>query len=443
MAVKKRYFSLTTKGGNSFQPDGQCLKFTDKLVNIGETADCDVRYDSGASKPEYFASIIRNDDDESWRIVLRSSHTDILVDGKGSIGYAYQLENGDIVRFEGQSQALQFHTHFDDKYQEPAVRHSLWQWIAAVACLLFIVAFVWYFNSRPTAAINEKDIEPFEESIFLVKVDSAQLKLVTPDSEELLRPTKSLSEDTPTGTAFLTSDHLLVTARHCVEYWIGSNLDLTTKVADLPKDDIVRWAIDAETFNQRSHADSTMLIDVFFSIYDFLGGKRYSFALSDSCVHVNRSKDGLFTLADFSQDYYWRSIRPYFSDSQMELGDILWIEGIPDTSQIEIATIKDLEQVKKGQRLMIYGYPITGMSDRRATFAEGVIKHPASPATENLVFEANINHGFSGGPLFTRTDRGVAVVGVVSRVDSISSGIYKRAVPITEISITEGGQNHE
>ena len=436
MAIKKRYFSLKAKGGNAFIPDGKRFKFTQNTVNIGETADCDIRYTNVSTLPDYYASILCDDENDSWYIVARSSDVPIHISGKGNIGFAQTLTDGDVIQFEGQEMTLLFRTHYDDKYEDTEEKHHLWQWVVAIACCLLAAVLTWQLNQP--SPITEADVAPLEESLFLVKVDSVQHKL----NEKLIRPTLVLNDNVPTGTAFLTTDSILVTARHCVEYWIGDNLDLTTKVADLADDDIIRWAIETETYNQTSHPDSMMTLEVFFSVYDFMGEKRYSFSSTDSIVHFNRSRDGVFILADFNDEYYWRSIRPYFKDTQMELGDILWIDNLSEAGKIVIATPQDMKQIHKGSRLMIYGYPITGMNDRRATVTEGVIKHDASPTTENLVFEANINHGFSGGPVLTKTSHGIVAAGVVSRVDSISSGIYKRAVPITEV-YTKIEENHE
>ena len=49
-----------------------------------------------------------------------------------------------------------------------------------------------------------------------------------------------------------------------------------------------------------------------------------------------------------------------------------------------------------------------------------------------MQFDANITHGFSGGPVFVRTDDRIVAAGVVSKIDS-DNGIYKKAVPVTEI----------
>lgn len=432
MKERKQYISLRFKGGNTYHQNGKRLKLTERIVNIGETADCDVRYEADGLQPEYYASIIQNEDGKSWRIVKRSQHIDISIAGNGTVGYAHQLSDGDIIQFDNQQMALSFHTHDDDQWDEKG-QNNVWQWaIAGLLGLVAIVAVALNMVNRQEG-ISGKDVEPLEESVYLVKVDSVRRMLVANGTTECLPPTKVLEGDAPTGTAFMTTDGKLVTARHCVEYWIGTNLDLTTKVSDLKEDNIVRWAIEAETFNQQHELDSVLQLQVYFSLYDFMGNKKFSFASTDKQVHINKEKDGIFMLADFSQDYYWRSIRPYFKDRQMELGDILWIDGLNEQGKVKMANRQQIQDVKNGTRLMICGYPMTGIGDKRVTFTEGTIRRHASAETENLFFESNINHGFSGGPVLMKAGSGIVAIGVVSRVDSISSGLYKWAVPISEV----------
>lgn len=438
MKEQKHYFSLRLKGGNAYHLQGKRLKLTDRIVNIGETPDCDVRYESDGEQPDYYATIILNEDGKSWRIVKRSQHIDISIAGKGTIGYAHQLADGDIIQFSDQSMALCFYSHYDDKYDEDEKKIP-WQWVAAgVSALMVMMAVAVVFGNK-RGGISNEDVEPLEESVYIVKVDSVRQVLVANGVEECIAPAKVLAGDAPTGTAFLTTDGKLITARHCVEYWIGTNLDLTTKVAALAEDDIVRWAIETETFNQLHDKDSVRQLQVFFSLFDFMGNKKYSFASTDEQVHMNKDKDGVFMLADFTQDYYWRSVRPYFKDRQMELGDILWIDGIKEEGKVSLAGPEQMQNVKNGTKLMICGYPMTGIGDKRMTFTEGAIRRNAQTDSENLFFESNINHGFSGGPVLMKDGSNVVAIGVVSRVDSISSGLYKWAVPISEVR----GKKHE
>lgn len=448
MKTQKHYFSLRIKGGNAYHSNGERKKLIEPVVNIGETADCDIRFDAGVMVPEYYATIIRNDDGKSWRIVRRSQHVDVQILGKGSIGYVSQLNDGDLIRFEQQADGtrsegmtLCFHGHFDDRYDEEG-REDVWKW--AVAGLIGLVAIIALaLNVNRQDGIVAADVEPLEESIFLVKVDSVCRTLVINGNERQVPPMKTLQHETHTGTAFLTTEGMLVTARHCVEYWIGEQLDLTTKVSELDEDDIVRWAIETESFNQTHLGDSLMRLKVFFSLYDFMGSKKYVFCSTDSHVHINTEHDGVFMLADFTQDYYWRSVRPYFTDRQMELGDILWIDGVGEKGKVQLADKTELEHVKSGTRLMVCGFPMTGIGDKRMTFTEGTIRRKAAATAENLFFESNINHGFSGGPVLMKVSHDVVAIGVVSRVDSISSGLYKWAVPVSEVRREKGEVKRE
>lgn len=430
MKEKKHYISIKPKGSNAYHQNGKRLKISERIVNIGEMADCDVRYESNGLQPDYYASIIQNEDGKEWRIVKRSQHVDVSILGKGSIGYACQLADGDLISFDHQPMVLCFHKHFDDQYDNQK-NEDFWQW--AIIGLLGLITFIAFaLNLNRKESICAADIEPLEESVYLLKVDSVCRWKSRLGQKDQIRPTKVLLSEVPTGTAFLTDGGKLVTARHCVEYWIGENLDLTTKVSEMSDENIVRWAIETETYNQTWLPDSAMQLEVYFSLYDFMGNKKYSFSSADERVHIKTERDGVFMLADFNHDYYWRSIRPYFVDRQMELGDILWIDSIPERGSIHLASKEEMEQVKNGTNLMICGYPMTGIGDKRMTFTEGTIRRHASEV-ENLFFESNINHGFSGGPVLMKSGSDVVAIGVVSRVDSISSGLYKWAVPVSEM----------
>ena len=439
MKERKHYFSLRCKGGNAWHENGTSIKLTAKAVNIGETADCDVRFDADGYEPDYYATILQNEDGKSWRIVRRSQYAEISVEGHGPIGIAHQLKDGDILHFGAQQMGLQFNEHYDNRYDTDERKKRVWPWIAVAAVFLVGIAF-FLNNMRADDSISMNDVAPLEESIYLIKVESVEQVKIVNGRDTIVCNTKKLTDNAPIGTAFLTTDGRLVTARHCVEYWIGYNLDLTTKVDDMDDDDIVRWAIDTESFNHGNEEDTVKMMRVHFSVYDFMGEKRSSFCSTDSCVHINREHDGVFMLADFNNEYYWRTVRPYFEDREMELGDILWISGIEGTGKIE--TLDDIKtnNIKRGTRIIICGFPMTGNGDKRAVFAEGTIMQDIDDSNKNIVFEGNINHGFSGGPLLMKTSDGIKAIGIVSRVDSVSSGIFKWAVPITEIGLKKGGE---
>lgn len=432
MNEPKWYFTLQARGGNLYHPDRHVFICTERTFHIGETADCDVRFEPCHHTPAYYATIVRNDDGQSWRIVKRGD-VGIHIDGRSDAGYVTQLHDGDVLGFEGQEQTFRFHAYHDSRYAERTVAVRRWPWVAAITALFALIAVLAFWRGTPQQGISEQELTDYEASLFCIRVDSVQYIEQTPEGETLLRPTKIMGNEVPSGTAFLTQDSALVTARHCVEYWLGTHLDLTTKPSRLPEDDVVRWAIEAESFNQNRTSDDTLqILRVYFSAYDFLGERRYSFVSTDSNVHINRQHDAIFPLADFEDDYYWRSIRPYFTESNMSLGDQLCVTHMPEAGMFTLATADEISAIKRGGQLQVCGYPITSMDSRRVTFASGTVKQDMTSAPGCIFFESNINHGFSGGPVLQRTPRGIVCVGIVSRVDSISSGLYKWAVPVSE-----------
>lgn len=451
MKERKWYCSLTPKDSNAYHRKGRRLKLTERTVNIGETADCDVRYepllydDSTAQPHDYYATLLRSDDGQHYSLVCRSQQVDVSIDGRGSAGFACELKDGDIIRFDGQAMPLQFHIHHDDRYNEPdGQTGNLRLWMLSILLVLVggAALLAHYTRQEP---ISEQDVEPLETSVFLLRVDSVQHVMQTDSTERLLHPTMVVAEGGPTGTAFLTDEGKLVTARHCVEFWVAANLDLTTRLKSLADDDVNRWAIETETFNQ-THlgSDSTMLLRTFFSIYNFAGDYRETRCSTDSCVHINKERDGVLLLADFDQASYWRTIRPYFTARDMALGDFLWIDSVSggEKGSISLATPDELQQLKNGTRLMVCGFPMTSLGDKRVTFTGGVVRQKSkrkdADSDPMLYFEANVNHGFSGGPVLMKTSSGrIVAAGIVSRVDSVSSGLYKWAVPVSELSTTQ------
>lgn len=436
MKEKKHYISLKFKGGNTFHGDGQRIKSTERVLNIGETADCDVRFEAEATPPEYYATIVKNDDGKSWRIVKRSQHIDIFIVGKGTIGYACRLADGDIIKFGNHQMSLCFHTHHDNRYDDDPT-FKLWPIIALTIVFLMGVCGTFFLIGKDGKEkdICEEDVVSIQESVCLLKVDSVQQQLYVHGVKDSIIRSQRLDRNAPMGTAFLTTDGKLVTARHCVEFWLGRNIDLTTKVTRMPNDDVAKWAIETETFNRRhlNSIDSLMRMNVFFSIYSVNGEKVKSFSSSDSCVHINTAKDGVFLMADFDNDYYWRSIRPYFIDRRMAMGDILWIDNVTKNGKVIIASNEDMNLIKGGTRLVICGYPITGTGNKQMIPATGSVKIKPDIRTENIFFESNINHGYSGGPVLMKCGDNIVAIGIVSCVDSVSSGLFKWAVPVSEM----------
>ena len=443
---EKNYYSLRLLGSNAFHAKGDVLKTTNKVLNIGETSDCEIRYEANQYEPERYATIVENRDGKSWRLIQRSEYVSAKIAGSGGFGFVHQLKDGDVISFDGQDLELEFHTHFDSNYGKNGIvveQHSnkrlIRGIIGAIVALFIVILGLAYFmrQEEKTPAIRYDQLQDYYSSVYIIRVDSVQWIEVTEGDTSLVRPTKIMDSGGAVGTAFLTKDMKLITARHCIEYWIGNDIDLTTKVKNLPDDDIVKWAILSEKFMQeRENEDVSQQLRVFFSIYDEYMPEEpiFGFSSTDSNVHINRYHDGIFRLADFSDDYYWRSVRPYFSDLEMELGDIAYMD-VNIAGKIELADSASIAQLNQSSEVAVLGYP-NNASGRKISFESGSIKENRTDTLHrthpDLLLKATLFPGYSGGPVFIKTNDKIVVAGVVSKVDA-DNGVLKKAVPITEI----------
>ncbi len=444
--IEKNYYSLRILGSNTFHAKGDVLKTTNKVLNIGETADCEIRFEPGPYEPERYATIVENEDGKSWRLVQRSEYVSAQIAGSGVFGYVHQLQDGDVIKFEGQNLELEFHSHYDGNYGKTGLvieqhtnSRAIRGIIGAIVALFAIVFGMFYFMQpeEKTPTISYNQIQKYLSSIYLIKVDSVQWIEVVQGDTTLVRPTKVLESGSVVATAFLTTDKKLVTARHCVEYWIGEKIEVTTKVKALPDDDIIKWAILCEKFMMEREDESTsQQLRVFFSIYEdrMPDEPVFIFSSTDSCVHINRYHDANVQLADFSDDYYWRTVRPYYTNLEMELGDIIYID-VNMTGNIAVADSASIAQLNQSSDVAVVGYP-NNDSGKKATYRPGSVTEDRAdtvrPINPDIQFDATISHGFSGGPVFIRVGDQIVVAGVVSKYDT-ANGIFKKAVPITEL----------
>lgn len=448
---QRTYFTLKLKGttphrgGTGGLRSGDVVTCTGSSLTIGETADCEVRYPSlqPQYQPEYYATILRSADGQRWHIVKRSAHVDVSIMGHGGFAYACQLHDGDTIVFGGQRQTVQFHAHYDANYAKTPDNHRFLPYAFMAIVLLVVLVGGWLLFRQTPAAIMPDEAAQLEESVFLVRVDSVEYVVGTSQYEEVVATLHFESGDNPVGTAFLTDDGRLVTARHCVEYWLGEPVELTTKIVNLDDDDIIRWAALAETFNyEHEGSDTLQLLRSYCSVWaprhtatptsppDF--EPVFRFTSTDDSVHINRERDGIITLDDFTHRYYWRTVTPYFSRRDMELGDIMYV-SVSRKGQFELADSAFFRSLKREEPLAIYGFPENDAQVKAIDFEAGNLKmwHPGKSLNENLVHSGQLTHGHSGGPVLVRGGKsGFVVIGVVSKVDNLNDNLMM-SVPVT------------
>ena len=154
----------------------------------------------------------------------------------------------------------------------------------------------------------------------------------------------------------------------------------------------------------------------------------------EPCVHINYAYDRFTVVPDVNGNYYWRTIIPRNNDRKAELGDIAYIE-VNDKGDIELADSTQISAISEGTAIVFLGFPQSGIGDRKLMYEDGNITREVAKGVinQNLYVKGEINPGFSGGPVMARIDRKIVAVGVTSRVDSISNGVYKWVVPVSEI----------
>lgn len=447
MNSKGMYYSIRFMEGNTFHAKDDVLNTSEKVLNIGEYPDCPIRYEaSDGYELEYYAAIIKNEDGDGWRIVKRSPFIDVEIAGNGGFGYVHQLKDGDIIGFGDGKMALQFNLHQEGDYSDAGIKivhqsnHRLLYTMVALVCVVAAgVGYLLYDRWNQTDL--HQDVKAYSSSVYLMMADSVQLVKVYDGKEEQIGETKDLAYtgEREIGTAFLTTDGKLVTARHCIEFWLNRKIDRITNFANLSDDDIIKWAIEVSTYMycRDEQNDTVMAIKTFCSVChpDSLDSPLLVFHSLEPRVHINYAHDKFRPIPDYSGNYYWRTIIPRTNDREAELGDIAYID-VQEKGSIALADSAQIATISEGTPIVFLGFPQNGIGDRMLMYEDGSITREVTKGVinQNLYVKGTINPGFSGGPAMAKIDNKIVAVGVTSRVDSISNGVYKWVVPVSEIA---------
>lgn len=441
------YYTLRVRGHYSNLHSGDTLQNAANPLTIGSTADSDIRLevDKDHPVPHYFATILPRKDGEGWLIVRRSDEAAIAIAGKTPLVHACELNDGDVIQIGQNGEEITFRTHSDNKYTATDIttvpRNRNGVLYAASLTLIALVAMVvvWRANAKSEGLDLRAVTAACQPSVYMIKVDSVAWIAKDADGSE-----KTLAVSTPqagasvVGTAFLMDDGRLVTARHCIEYWLAEPVRMDTRVAELSDDDIVRWAAEAETYNYEHDGDgSNQSLRSYCSVYalDATNGRPVvTFTSTDSNVTMNKSRDALIPLDDFSRCYYWRTTTPYFNRRDMELGDWATIE-VPMKGTLKPAPHEVLTAMASNTPVAFIGMMENERGSKQAETVGGNIQiwNAAHIGEEDIVHSGNITHGFSGGPVIVKHQGSYWVIGIVSRVDKVNDGLTM-SVPVTEIN---------
>lgn len=406
-------------------------------VVIGQNQGCDVQLPNNTQYEDVvLVKISPNRDSKGWHILKVSRYYPISINGS-ELNRVHYLNDGDTIEVQGKN--LRFNVKEGELTSQSVIYvhkagKAIWGIIAAICVILAFVGYQLYDNQRE----NITDVMKAEiaSSVFTTRVDS--LQLVYCDSVV----DTYIYASSPIGTAFLTTDSLIVTARHCIQPWL--NMVLRHEYANILQ--MTEWPIEkalfAETENQLSGEDKWRIVS-FVTLTDEDG---ISQSLSSDNFRINFDFDDIVELGSYDEPKYWRSISHRYNRRDMMLGDIA-VAKSDNAGNIALADKSELKKLlnHRGVKLTFVGHPESSVNGSLLDFKSDELRLPLEEMTEcmerifMIAHEGGLTPGFSGGPVIVRDGIGFKAVGVVSVVDA-QNGNRSYSVPTSEIELITNEQ---
>lgn len=438
-----------------------------KPTHLGGTPSCDIPISIfGDFEPEVLATILPRADKSGWMIVRRSDHFETFVNDRPLL-VCLPLQDGDVIRFrkhekdpantaETSESLLSFSIQKDGEYSAAmggvhrkahSNRKLTLLSIASLLVAVCLFSLVW-FSKGEDNLLRHENLDAYDASIYHITVDSVYLQKDTLVNGEL--QTKTLEaialDHEVSGTCFLTSDSLFVTARHCVEPWI-SDEDWNGISIDKTMSPALRLSTLAETYN---HQLGENIYSVKAHCVITKQMEQYEYESSDFVI--NRTRDQVVCLGTNQHPLYWRTIMPLASKRDMELGDFAYVHAPGLKGNLELASYDDLRKFDKqpDKDIAVIGFPVNdNQSEEVCVKVFGNSQHiEFTPDDKGITgciqMSAPINPGNSGGPILARIGKDTKVIGIVSKADGKASQGTLWAVPSTEIlHMKQQGVNKE
>ena len=457
--MDKTVYTLRFLASDGLHHAGERLVVAAPEVNIGHTEGCEVRMANASPYVDEVLAAIRqvgSDADADgarvrWVLVRLSPFHELRVNGM-TVHLLHELHDGDRIEWADQRQAFRFvegGSGMDVMQGRIAAvprslgrRMALWASLPVLVLLLAGMLVWWWYEDQMPKGMTVQQVELASLSVFQINVDTVKLVRIA-DRDTTVLEQMALGEGGArpiVGTAFLTIDSLLVTARHCIEPWLNDAevfvKDDPRKVHFIPS----RWALRAETYNQlngEQTADHLQVVSV-CSLWKY-EGEQATFVgrVSSSEFAVNTSRDDIVDLGDYSTELYWRSITRRHQRSDMMRDDLAvrrWTKG----GTIRLATAGEVAECLKddGAVLEFFGFP--DYTDLHLEHTTDRLRRPLHKADDDttlfdmLAHNGDLRHGYSGGPVMTRWGNGTVCVGIVSVTDARGADRFY-SVPATEV----------
>lgn len=459
--MNEKYYVIRFERDDGLHEAGAHVMNRDNLLRIGQTTTCEIQLANNSQYEDAVLAIIEKlPDDAGWKLIRISPFKEHEVRVNGTpIDYVHFLCDGDRIAFEGQRQELLFNVRDDGLYTAGGImtveKHSskrLIAWLVALTLVLSCLGSYYLYDK----SMNARIIDRAGQSVFKIQVDSVRLD-ITQDSQLISRRTEKV--EGVFGTAFLTKDGMLVTARHCIEPWLNIHETTLTDPVQLSQAPAyVKIALEAVTRNimTESGCDSvTCSVTTIVSIMkpERFGDKVELLHLTSDQFLINNTRDEIMQFGDFSHEYFWRSITVRPRRIDMMLGDIACIPNaftmLPDTLQsqckgtIRLASKDELKKIcqQRDIDIVVMGRTTTNTGNKEIDNHQGKMvgtrddEHFTEEGYLNVVLshQIDIKPGFSGGPILTRCGLfSWRAIGVVSVKDTYDEERFY-SVPVTEI----------
>lgn len=442
------YYTLKYLLTDTLHKKGEVVVVPTGELRIGQQDDCKVLFHNNTDYEDELYAIIRPTrmERDEWQLIPASEYIKTSVNGN-PIDLVHYLNNGDRITFEGEEQELLFETHRDGKYNAALgiqmvaapISRRLIACLIAIPVLLFSLIAGYIIKDNYNEEQREKLLADLHTSILQISVDTVQYIEVTSHGERILRKYsyQKSAGHIINGTAFLTSDSCMVTARHCIEPWLNDPMATEANKPKELKSIPSRWAMEAETYNQTHNTDTIYKVVTICNIFTGKNGTEgFGKAIKSTDFFVDRSRDIIIEKGDFNEVFYWRSIKETYSNKDVMLGDVAWTRT-NSVGKITLATDDELSSLLANrQQLYFMGYPdhntIRGFNTEEGKLQMDYVKGSV------IVHNGNLIHGYSGAPVIIINKQKAYAVGVVSRIDANGGG-RTYSVPVTEL-FQKGGK---
>lgn len=401
---------------------------SNRVTVIGQQDGCDIRIVNHSQYSDVvFAKIVPNLDGNGWHLVkVPPYYYPILINGL-EINRVHFLQDGDNI--ECPNGSFRFNIR-DGEQLSPSIMHIhkngkiLWSLVAVVVLIALIVGYRIYDSQRESLSDMMK--RNIEASLFSTRVDSLQLLY----GDSVMDSYTYASG--PVGTAFLTNDSLIITARHCIQPWL--NQVLPEDYAKIPE--IADWPISTALFAETNNQLNDSVIYDIISYMTFTDENGNSFSISSNKFSINFDNDDIIELGNYKSTKYWRSISHRYSRRDMMLDDVAVAKFdkagfIPLASPYEIRRLLSSRSVK----LHFFGHPDAAVTGNSLDYKSDNLRVKLSEENGHisvLAHEGGLTPGFSGAPVIVRDGIGFKAVGIASVIDERNSN-RSYSVPVSEV----------